>query len=166
MNDYKIVEGKAQTFLVLSRNFSNEIANKVDDCSIPDFWQECSDNRLIDAFLGLLPDGKKDLYGICTPSAKNADYFGYGIGVSFEYIPENADLTDFFARGCVQIEVERRNYAVFTCSDDPSSIKTTWKFINDDFCNTRYRIAEAPDFEVYRECKEKETFCELWVPLE
>lgn len=165
MPDYKIVEGKAQTFLALIKNFPNNVANNVDDYSIPDFWDECDESGLIASLLGLLPDGKKDLYGICIPAAKNTDYFGYGIGISCEHIPEDADLTELIARGCVKMEIEERNYAVFTCSGDPSAIKTAWKFINDNFNNSQYKIAEAPDFEVYREVKEKETFCELWVPL-
>ena len=79
--DYRIVQTKEQKFIALARSFSNEIINDEENYEIPDFWEECHDKNLVETLRMLRPDGKKDLYGLCTPTREGEDTFQYGIGV-------------------------------------------------------------------------------------
>ena len=88
--DYRIVQTKAQKFLALARSFKNEIINDAENHDIPDFWGECNANALLEPIRSLRPDGKKDLFGLCTPTVEGTDSFEYGIGVLVD--EETADF--------------------------------------------------------------------------
>lgn len=79
--DYRIVQTEEQKFIALVRSFRNEIINDEENRDIPDFWGECHDKNLVEAIRNLRPEGKRDLYGLCSPTKQGEGTFEYGIGV-------------------------------------------------------------------------------------
>ena len=79
--DYKIEHKEGQQFLALVKSFPNEIINDDNDQSIPDFWTECFEKDLIGPMKQLRTEGKRDLYGLCSPVKDNGTHFNYGIGM-------------------------------------------------------------------------------------
>ena len=71
--DYRLVQTKEQKFLALVRSFRNEIINDESKHDISDFWEECHDQNLVEMIRNLRPEGKRDLYGLCSPTKAGAD---------------------------------------------------------------------------------------------
>ena len=82
--DYRMEEMKSQKFIALVREFSNEIINDEENHEIPDFWTECYGKKLVEPLRSLRPEGKKDLYGLCSPKKENETTFRYGIGIALD----------------------------------------------------------------------------------
>ena len=79
--DYRIEHKERQQFIALVQSFPNEIINDEKDHSISDFWSECYEKNLIEPMKLLRPEGKRDLYGLCSPVTDNENNFHYGIGI-------------------------------------------------------------------------------------
>ncbi|MBE5961427.1 MAG: AraC family transcriptional regulator [Lachnospiraceae bacterium] len=166
--DYKIVETKKQSYLAMVRPFKNENINDPENHEIPDFWQECHEKNLVEPLRAMRPDGKKDLYGLCSPSKKGADYFYYGIGIVLD---EETDVTEkekMLASGFELWEVEPCTYVVFECmGKDGDSIDEMWSRYYKEFLpQTGYESADATDYEIYYEKGKAGLFCELWIPIQ
>lgn len=119
--DYRIEHREKQKFVALVKSFPNEITNDDNDHSIPDFWTECSEKNLIEPVRLLCAEGKRDLYGLCSPAKDNETYFNYGIGILTD---ENTDITkldDFIKKGYSVWETEPADYAVFKCFGSDSN---------------------------------------------
>ena len=90
--DYRIVKQEKQTFLALVRAFPCSIINDDSDHSIPDFWDECAANGLVERLRLLRPEGRRDLYGLCSPK-RDAEY------AVFRCMGEDGDcISDTWAR--------------------------------------------------------------------
>ena len=160
--NYKIVKTKKQKFLAIVRSFSNDIINDESNHEIPDFWTECGNNKIIDKLLSLRKEGKKDLYGLCTPSVEGSTTFNYGIGILFDDETLPSDSNEFTIW-----DVEEGTYVVFECiGDDGDCISETWaKFYKEFLPQTGYKASEATDYEIYYEKGQDGVFCELWIPI-
>ncbi len=163
--DYRIVQTKSQKFLAISRDFRNEIINDDANHDIPDFWQECEAQGLIERLLSLRSIGKKDLYGLCTPTKEGEDTFVYGIGVLVD------DDTAFFElaemTGYHIWDVAPGTYVVFDCmGEDGDCISQTWsKFYQEFLPQMGYEAAAETDYELYPETGAPGVFCKLWIPI-
>lgn len=166
--NYKIVSKESQRFLTLVRAFPNEIVNNDGDHSIPDFWTECYQRNLIERLKALRPEGKRDLYGLCSPTVKNETHFEYGIGVIIDDETNLSELAVALSGGASIWETRPAEYAVFKCcGDDESCIAETWsKFYKEFVPQTGYTQTEDTDFELYFEEGKKGVVCELWIPVE
>ena len=71
--DYRMEHREQQKFVALVRAFPNEITNDDNDTSIPDFWTECDERNLIEPVKALRPEGKRNLYGLCSPAKFTAN---------------------------------------------------------------------------------------------
>ena len=111
--DYRMEHKKSRKFLTLVKAFPNEIANDDNDHSIPDFWSECSERNLIEPMRQLCPEGKRDLYGLCSPTKCGDTHFKYGIGILIHEDMDQAKLEPFTANGYSIWETETADYAVF-----------------------------------------------------
>lgn len=165
--DYKIEHKECQQFLALVRPFSNETSNDDNGHSIPDFWSECFEKDLIEPMKLLHSEGKRDLYGLCSPVKDNETHFNYGIGI---LIDEDTDLTKlehFTKNGYIIWKTEPADYAVFKCfGPDGDCLGETWsKFFKEFVPQTGYTQTDDTDYEIYYEHGEKDLFCELWVPV-
>lgn len=165
--DYRIEHKERQKFIALVKSFPNEIINDDNDHSIPDFLTECSEKNLIDPMKLLCPEGKRDLYGLCSPVKNNKTHFNYGIGI---IIDENMDTEklDYFTKNGYSIwETEPADYAVFKCfGSNGNCLGETWgKFFKEFVPQTGYIQTDNTDYEIYFENGEKGLFCELWVPV-
>lgn len=176
--DYRMEHKDSQKFIALVKAFPNEISTDDNDYSIPDFWTECDEKKLIEPMRQLRADGKKDLYGLCSPTKKDETHFNYGIGVA---VDENTDMAgverllssaeSMVANGAPagysMWETTPADYAVFKCmGSDGDCIGETWdKFFKEFIPQTGYMQTDDTDYEIYFEKGENGLFCELWVPV-
>ena len=165
--DYRIVQTKEQKFIALARSFSNEIINDEENHEIPDFWEECHDKNLVELLRNLRPDGKKDLYGLCTPTREGEDTFQYGIGVVIDEETKDFDTEEMKSAGYCIWDVKPGTYVVFDCiGEDGDCISDTWsKFYKEFLPQMGYEAEAETDYEIYFERGRKGLFCELWIPV-
>lgn len=165
--DYRIVQTEEKKFLAVVRSFSNEIINDEDNHEIPDFWQECNDKNLIGPICGLRPEGKRDLYGLCSPKKEGEDSFEYGIGVLIDEETAEFDLEEMERAGYRIWDVKPGTYVVFDClGEDGDCIRDTWaKFYKEFLPQMGYEATEETDYEIYFEKGRSCVFCELWIPI-
>lgn len=165
--DYKIEHRGRQQFIALVKAFPNEIINDDNDHSIPDFWAECSERNLIEPMKLLRKEGKRDLYGLCSPVRDNDTHFNYGIGIMIDDDTDITKLEQFTNNGYSIWETKAVDYAVFKCfGSDGDCLGDTWdKFFKEFVPQTGYTQTDDTDYEVYFENGESGLFCELWVPV-
>lgn len=165
--DYRMEHRESQQFLAMVRAFSNEIINDDNDHSIPDFWTECFDKNLVEPMKQLRKEGKRDIYGLCSPTKENETHFNYGIGVIVDDDTDRAELDALIKKGYTIWNTEPADYAVFKClGDDGDCIGEVWSKFHKEFSpQTGYVQTDDTDFEIYFEKGEKGLFCELWVPV-
>lgn len=151
--DYTIVKKDLFTLLCVKETFPNSIIEEEDNTDIPDFWDE----KLSDGTVRRLVDlgDEKDVYGPCESIDQTSDSFYYGIGVPYGGEPrEGFDLW----------HITHPLYAVFTAKTK-DDMGETWRQIMEEFFpNTDYELADAADFEVYKQ-EVTDYFCEIWVPV-
>ena len=167
--DYRIVKQKPQRFLALVRAFPNEIINDEEDHSIPDFWGECHQKQLVEPLRQLRPEGKRDLYGLCSPKLDQKHCFDYGIGVIIDDETDVSGLSSLIEKHGFQLwETEPAEYVVFPCiGNDGDCISQTWnRFFKEFLPHTGYVQTELTDYEIYFEKGDPSLFCELWIPVE
>ena len=165
--DYRIVQTKEQKFIALVRNFRNEIINDETNHDIPDFWKECHNKNLVELIRNLRPEGKRDLYGLCSPTQKGEDMFEYGIGVLIDEETMDFDTDEMKKAGYCIWDVKPGTYVVFDCiGENGDCIGDTWaKFYKEFLPQMGYETEEATDYEIYFEKGRKGLFCELWSPV-
>lgn len=165
--DYRIAQTKKQKFIAIIRSFKNEIINDEENYDIPNFWQECYDNKIIELLCSLRKEGKKDLYGLCSPSKEGEVTFNYGIGVLIDNDTVLFDMDEMEKLGLSVWDVEPGMYAVFDCfGNDGDCISDTWaKFYKEFLPQTGYSVAEETDYEIYFQNSREGLFCELWIPI-
>lgn len=165
--NYRMESRGGQKYIALVRAFPNEIANDENDHSVSDFWGECYGNNKIEPLLSMRPQGKRDLYGLCSPTVKDETHFHYGIGVLMDKETDVSTLDKLLADGYSLWETKPMDYAVFKCmGEDGQCIGETWsKFFKEFVPQTGYVQTEDTDFEIYYEKGEDGLFCELWIPV-
>ena len=165
--DYRIVQINKQKFISIIKSFKNEIVNDEENHEIPDFWQECQDNKIIDVLFNLRPNGKRDLYGLCTPSVEGSETFDYGIGVLLDEDTLPVDIDTMLKKGYSIWDVDAGIYVVFDCyGEDANCIGETWsKFYKEFLPQTGYMATDSTDFEIYLEDGQDGLFCQLWIPI-
>lgn len=168
MLNYRMESRGAMRFVTMARAFPNAIINDGNDHSIPDFWGECQQNKLLAPLIRLRPAGKRDLYGLCSPTKDHATHFQYGIGVMLDDETDTATLHHLLKSGYSIWELDAADYAVFPCmGDDPNCISETWsRFFKEFVPQSGYVQTEQSDFEVYYENGNPAMMCELWIPVE
>ena len=165
--DYRIEHKESQRFLALVKSFLNENLNDDNGRSIPDFWEECSEKGLIEPMKMLRVEGKRDLYGLCSPVRESETHFNYGIGIMIDKDTDTAKLEQFINGGYSVWETEPADYAVFKCfGPDGDCLGETWsRFFKEFVPQTGYMQTDDTDYEIYFEKGESGLFCELWVPV-
>ncbi len=165
--DYRIVQTKEQKFIALLRSFRNEIINDEENHDIPDFWGECHDKNLVEPIRNLRPEGKRDLYGLCSPTKEGEDTFEYGIGVLIDEDTLEFDFTEMKKAGYSIWNVKPGTYVVFECiGEDGDCIGDTWsKFYKEFLPQMGYESEAETDYEIYFEKGKSGLFCELWIPV-
>ena len=165
--DYKIVQTRQQKFIAVVRSFRNEIINDEENHDIPDFWDECGAKKLLDRICGLRPDGKRDLYGLCTPKKEDEATFDYGIGVLVDDETAPFDPAEMEKAGYRIWDVKAGTYAVFECigNDGDCIIKTWERFFKEFMPQMGYEMSPETDYEIYFENSREGVFCELWIPV-
>lgn len=166
--DYRMEHQEQQQFLALVRAFPNEIINDDNDHSIPDFWDECWSKNLIEPMKQLRREGKRDLYGLCSPTKDGAAHFDYGIGILLDEDTDTSTLEQFMEKGYSIWKTNPADYAVFQCcGPNGDCLGETWsRFFKEFSPQTGYVQTEEADYEIYFEKGEPGVFCELWVPVE
>lgn len=166
--DYRIEIKGSQRFIALVRAFPNEIINNDSDNSISDFWTECHEKNHVERLRTLRPEGKRDLYGLCSPAEENETHFNYGIGVIIDEDTDISGLDEFLDSVYSIWETKPMDYAVFKCfGSNGDCISETWsKFFREFVLQTGYTQTDDTDYEIYYEKCEKSLFCELWIPVE
>jgi len=166
--DYRIVRKESQRFIALVKEFPCTIINDDTDRSIPDFWDECHRLSLADCLRELRPEGRRDLYGLCSPQKDEDENFRYGIGIIIDDDTDVSEMDSLLASGYTIWETEPAEYAVFRCmGEDGDCIRQTWnRFYKEFLPQSGYDQTEMTDFEIYFERGESGLFCELWIPIE
>lgn len=166
--DYRIVKKDGERFIALDRVFACEIINDASDHSIPDFWDECHRLGLVERLRELRPEGKRDLYGLCSPKREEDDSFRYGIGVLIDADTDVACEEELLAQGYTIWQTEPCEYVVFGCvGEDADCISKAWsRFYSEFLPQSGYAQTELTDYEIYFEKGSDELFCELWIPIE
>lgn len=166
--DYRIVQTKEKRFLALVRDFRNEIINDDENHDIPDFWDECNKKQLLSPVYCLNPEGKRDLYGLCTPKTAGKDTFEYGIGILISEETKPFDISEMEIKGFRVWNVQPGTYVVFDCiGKDGDCIREMWsRFYKEFLPQMGYISAEKTDYEIYFEQEKPGVFCELWIPIE
>ena len=165
--DYRLEHRGHQKFISLVKTFPNEIINDDNDNSISDFWRECSQKNLIEPMRLLRAEGKRDLYGLCSPVKDSETHFTYGIGVILDEYTDITQLDYFIENGYSLWNTEPADFAVFECFGvDGCCLGATWsKFFKEFVPQTGYTQTDDTDYEIYFEHAKSGLFCELWVPV-
>ena len=165
--DYRMEHRESQQFLALVRAFPSENINDDNDHSIPDFWTECAEKGLFESMKLLRPEGKRDLYGLCSPTRENETHFDYGIGVIVDKDTDSAGVKRLVEKGYRLWDTVPADYVVFKCiGENGDCIGETWgKFYKEFSPQTGYVQTDDTDFEIYYEKGERGLFCELWIPV-
>lgn len=165
--DYRIEHRERQQFLALVKAFPNEISTDDTDHSIPDFWSECYEKNLIEPLQSLCAEGKRNLYGLCSPVKNGETNFNYGIGIMIDEDTDITELERFIQNGYSMWETTPADYAVFKCfGPDSNCLGETWsKFFKEFSPQTGYTQTDDTDYEIYFENGESGLFCELWIPV-
>lgn len=166
--DYRIAQTREQTFIALVRSFRNEIINDEDNHEIPDFWSECQQKELLAPICRLRPEGKRDLYGLCSPTKEGEDTFEYGIGVAVDEETAPFDEAEMEKAGFRIWHVKPGTYVSFDCmGEDADCIGDTWsRFYREFLPQMGYEAQSETDYEIYFEKGRKGLFCELWIPIQ
>lgn len=161
--NYRIEETGKQRFIARVRAFSNEIMNESSNNDIPDFWAECHEKHLIDEIRDMRSNGKKDLYGLCSPTKENETTFDYGIGVIIDEYTDINNEEVFLKKGYRIWDVNSGIYAVFKCyGDNGKCVSEMWsRFFKEFLPQSEYEHTEKTDYEIYFEKGEPGLFCEL-----
>ncbi len=165
--DYKILKTQQQTFIAMVKSFPNSIINEPDNQDVSNFWGQCQDQNLIAPLLDLRTEGKKDLFGLCSPTKEGQDTFEYGIGVLIDEDTIPFDLEAMQKAGYCLWDVAPGTYVVFDCmGKDGACITQTWaKFYQEFLPQMGYEASAATDYEIYYEKGKEGLFCELWIPV-
>ena len=165
--DYRIVQTKPQKFIAIVGSFSNAIINDEGNHDIPDFWDACTKQQKISALCALRPEGKGDVYGLCSPAKEGEDHFEYGIGVLVDADTAEFDLAQMEAAGYRIWDVKPGTYVVFDCmGSDGDCISKVWaKFYQEFLPQMGYEAEAETDYEVYYQQEREGLFCELWIPV-
>ena len=165
--DYRMEHKESQQFIAMVKAFPNEIINDESDQSVSDFWGECYEKNLIEPMKRLRTEGKRDLYGLCSPVKDSETHFNYGIGVLIDEDTDSTKLEQFVDNGYAMWKTEPADYAVFQCiGSDGDCLSDTWsKFFKEFTPQTGYVQTDDTDYEIYFENGESGVFCELWVPV-
>ena len=165
--DYRIENIPAKTFLALTHPFSTEESLDENGRSIPDFWTECHAKDLIEPLRALLPAGKRDLYGLCTPAKEQDTHFVYGIGIEVTDSIDASAVEAMQARGYALWRTEPAQYAIFPCrGEDGECIGNAWdRFFKEFLPQTGYEQTDLTDWELYPEVRTDDLFCELYIPV-
>lgn len=165
--NYRIEHKEYQKFIALIRAFPNEITNDDNDHSISDFWDECYKKDLVEPMRLLRAEGKRDIYGLCSPLREGETHFNYGIGIIIDDDTDIAGVQELINSGYTLWEAEPADYAVFKCiGSDGNCLAETWsKFFKEFVPQTGYIQTDDTDFEIYLEKGEEGLFCELWIPV-
>ena len=165
--DYRIVQTRQQKFMAVVKSFGNHIINDDENHDIPDFWEECENKNLIEPLLNLRSAGKRNLYGLCSPSKAGEDTFEYGIGILIDEDTQAFDPTEMENAGYRIWDVKPGTYAVFDCmGDDGACISDTWsRFYQEFLPQMGYEAEDETDYELYFENGKAGLFCELWIPV-
>ena len=164
--DYRIVQTEAKKFIALVRSFKNEIINDEANHEVADFWGEVNANQMLGPIWMLREDGKRDLYGLCTPTIEGQDTFDYGIGIIVDEDTAPYDLAELEKKGFREWNVNPGTYVVFECiGEDGDCIAKTWSLFYKEFLpQMGYESSEETDYELYFDGG-KGVFCELWIPI-
>ena len=165
--DYRIVQTKARKFLAVVKSFPNEIISDDSNHDVADFWEECGRKKLTGLLYNLRPEGKHDLYGLCSPAKEDAGTFDYGIGIPIDEDTAAFDPDALEKAGCSVWNVEAGTYAVFDCvGENGDCITETWsRFYREFLPQMGYESSDATDYEIYYEKGRPGVFCELWIPV-
>ena len=165
--DYRIVQTQEKQFITLVRSFSNEIINDESNHDIPDFWTECREKGLLEPIYQLRPQGKRDLYGLCSPCREGENAFEYGIGMLVDADTAAFDPAQMERAGYRIWTVKPGTYVVFDCmGEDGDCISETWsRFYREFLPQMGYEAEAETDYEIYFEQGRKGLFCELWIPV-
>lgn len=165
--DYRMEHRERQKFIALVREFPNEVAGDDNDHSIPGFWSECGRKNRVEPMQSLRPEGKRDVYGLCSPMKDAETHFRYGIGVMLDGDTDEEGAARLLEDGYTLWETEPADYAVFSCiGTDGDCLGETWeKFFKEFVPQTGYVQTDGSDYEIYFENGRNNLFCELWVPV-
>lgn len=165
--DYRMEEREMQSFLCCRNAFSNESMNEEGNHQIPDFWDECHRKKLLEPLYQLRPQGKRDLYGLCSPTIKGNNTFDYGIGVILDEETHDFNQREMEQKGYHVWTVEKQLYVVFECFGETGGcIRDAWnRFYQEFLPQMGYAISDHTDYEIYYEKSKPNLFCELWIPV-
>ena len=167
--DYRIVQTEEKKFIALTRTFKTEIINDDDNHEIPDFWAECNQNQMLSPIWMLKEDGKRDLYGLCTPTPEGSTTFDYGIGIKIDEDTPDFDPAALEEKGFRMWDVPAGTYVVFDCiGENADVIGEVWsKFYKEFLPQSGYEAVDETDYELYfdTEGARENLICELWIPI-
>ncbi len=165
--DYRIVQTKKKRFIALVREFSNVIINDEANHDVADFWGECNSKQMLSPIWMLREDGKRDLYGLCSPTTEGKDTFEYGIGIIIDEDTAEFDQAELEKKGFRIWDVNSGTYVVFDCvGENGDCITKTWSMFYKEFLpQMGYEASEETDYELYFDGTRPEVFCELWIPI-
>ena len=165
--DYRMEVKEEQRFICLAREFSNEIMNDEDNHEIPDFWRECHQKNLVTILRDLRPEGKKDMYGLCSPTVDGQVTFEYGIGVTIDEDTKEFNLEELVQKGYRIWNTPKQQYVVFECmGENGDCISETWsRFFKVFLPQMGYEVCSTTDYEIYYQNGKPGLFCELWIPV-
>ena len=165
--NYRIEEKAGQNFLCLKKAFLNEIINEEDNHEIPDFWDECIEKKCLKAMEALRPEGKRDFYGLCSPTTESSKTFDYGIGILMDEETTKIDFEEWEQMGYSIWNTTPQQYVVFECmGKDGECIGEAWnRFFKEFVPQTGYQPTDGTDYELYLDQGKEGLFCELWIPV-
>ena len=165
--DYRFTQTKDQKFLAVVGSFPNEIINEEGNHDIPDFWDACQRKNQIETLCRLRPEGKRDVYGLCSPTKEGETFFEYGIGVLVDADTAPFDAGEMAAAGFRIWDVKAGTYVVFDCmGSDGECISETWaRFYKEFLPQMGYEAQAETDYEIYFEKEIPGLFCQLWIPV-
>lgn len=165
--NYRMEEKAGQSFLCLKKAFLNEIINEEGNHEIPDFWDNCIEKKCLKAMEVLRPEGKRDFYGLCSPTTESSQTFDYGIGILMDEETTKIDFEEWEQMGYSIWNTTPQQYVVFECmGKDGECIGEAWnRFFKEFVPQTGYQPTDGTDYELYLDQGKEGLFCELWIPV-
>lgn len=152
--EYRIVKKEAFRIVGIREPLSTDVEENF--TFVPGFWTKTKESGIIPKMIAMINSEPMGILGVSTGNINSGDNYYY-IAVSTDKPAPD---------GMLEYTVPASEWAIFTGSGTPSSIKDLEKRIFTEWLPTSgYEWENSPDVEVYLDDHPTEMKYEVWIPI-
>lgn len=152
--EYRIVKKEAFRIVGIREPLSTDVEENF--TFVPGFWSRTRESGVIPKLVEMINTEPMGILGVSTGSIESKDNYYYIAVSTNKPTPE----------GMLDFTVPASEWAIFTGSGTPSSIKDLEKRIFTEWLPTSgYEWANSPDVEVYLDEHPTNMKYEVWIPI-